>query len=221
LGNITIFAGGFGSGKSEIALNHAFGKAATNDDVVLADLDMVNPYFVSRQLKDEIEKRGIRLLAPEGELTFSDVPAMPRHILGIIKQNNNMIIDVAGDEVGCLALGYLRKYILARPGYEFLLVLNPYRPFSQDVPGVKILMEQLEKASGLHFTGIISNPNLMSDSTPDTVISGHHKVVGFSQAVGLPIKCLTVERRIYDSLFPLYGTLLQAIDLYLRPQWIW
>jgi len=220
LGKITIFAGGFGSGKSEIALNQALKLARSESDIFLADLDMVNPYFVSRQLKSVIEEAGIRLLAPEGELSFSDVPAMPRQILGIIKQDNHMIIDVAGDDVGCLALGYLRQYIIARSGYEFLLVLNPYRPFSQDLPSVRLLIEQLQRAAGLRFTGIVSNPNLMVATTADTILSGHELVRTFSLAVGLPICCLTVEKRFYTSLYPLYGALLEAIELYLKPNWM-
>ncbi|MEQ8200845.1 MAG: hypothetical protein ABRQ24_05425 [Syntrophomonadaceae bacterium] len=220
MGKVTIFAGGFGSGKSEIAINYALKSARTASNIVLADLDMVNPYFVSRQLKDVIEAAGIRLLAPAGELSFSDVPAMPREILGIIKQDNHMIIDVAGDEVGCLALGYLRQYILARTECDFLLVLNPYRPFSQDVDGVVLLAEQLEHAAGLRFSGIISNPNLMGESTVDTIIKGHQMVRRISAALELPIKSLTVEKRLFDELFPWFGTLLEAMDLRLKPDWM-
>lgn len=216
----TIFAGGFGSGKSELAVNYALKSARSGLNIVLADLDMVNPYFVSRQLRSVLEKAGIRLLAPQGELSFSDVPSMPREILGIIQQDNHLMIDVAGDEVGCLALGYLRQYILARDEYDFMLVVNPYRPFSQDVDGVALLRGNLEHTSGLKFSAIISNPNLMGETTAEIIISGHEKVRMISTALDLPIRYLAVEKRFVDGLFPWIETLVEPIDLHLQPDWM-
>lgn len=220
MGKVTIFAGGFGSGKSEIALNRALQLARSEDGVVLADLDMVNPYLVSRQLEELLKSAGVRLLAPGGELSFSDVPAMPREILGAIKQDNHMIIDVAGDEVGCLVLGYLRRYIMARPEFGLLLVLNPYRPFTQDADSVALLVDRLECAAGLRFSGIISNPNLMRESTAERIIRGHEQVRQISAALGIPIKSLTVEERFFDQLYSKFGTVLQKIDLHLMWDWL-
>ncbi len=220
MANITIFAGGFGSGKSEIALNHALKKATLNKSIILADLDLVNPYFVSRQLKDILEPAGVRLLAPEGDLSFGDVPTMPREIIGLIQQDTYMVIDVAGDEVGCTVLGYLRKHILARSDYEFMLVLNPYRPFSRDLESVRLLKDRLECSSGLNFSGIISNPNLTTDSNIEIIKRGHEKIRGFSESLNIPIKCLTIEKEFYEELFPHYGSLLSAMELYLKPEWL-
>lgn len=220
MANITIFAGGFGSGKSEIALNHALNKAQVEKNIILADLDLVNPYFVSRQLKDILEPAGVRLLAPEGDLSFGDVPTMPREIIGLIQQDNYMVIDVAGDEVGCNVLGYLRKHIVARPDYEFILVLNPYRPFSQDLESVIVLKDMLENASGLKFSGIVSNPNLTTDSNIEIIRRGHEKVISFSKSLNIPIKCLTIEKEFYGELVPCYGDLLTALKLYLKPEWL-
>lgn len=180
--NITVFAGGFDSGKSEVALNYAFKKAEQLADVILADLDLVNPYFASRDLRDKLEHAGIRrLVAPEGELAFSDVPAMPGEIIGLIRQDNTMVIDLAGDEVGSLVLGYLSKYIASRQDYELLLVLNPYRPFAQDVESVILLRDSLENVSHLKIIGIVSNPNLIGETSPDLIRKGHAKVIDFNR----------------------------------------
>lgn len=221
MGRITIFAGGFGSGKSEIALNYALNEAKIETNIILADLDMVNPYFVSRQLKDILIPAGVRLLAPEGDLSFGDVPAVPREIIGLVKQDNYMVMDVAGDEVGCNVLRYLHKHIITRPDYEFILVLNPYRPFSQDLESVILLRDQLESASGLKFSAIVSNPNLMSDSNCEIIRRGHEKVESYSKALGIPIKCLTIEKKFYRKLFSHYGDLLKVIKLFLMPDWLY
>lgn len=220
MGNITIFAGGFGSGKSEIALNHAFNQAELSPEVILADLDLVNPYFASRALRAVLEQAGIRLAAPQGDLAFSDVPAVPAEIMGLIKQDNTMIFDLAGDEVGSLVLGYLSKFVAARPNYELLLVLNPYRPFARDTENVIILRDQLEKAAHLKFTGIVSNPNLMGETNSNIIRRGHAKVVDFARALNIPVRYLTTERKFYNELFPDYGETLQVINLYLQPEWM-
>ncbi len=220
MGNITVFAGGFGSGKSEVALNYAFKRAEQSADVILADLDLVNPYFASRDLRDKLEQAGIRLVAPSGELAFSDVPAIPGEIIGLIRQDNNMVMDLAGDEVGSLVLGYLSKYVAVHQNYELLLVLNPYRPFAQDIKSVVFLRDQLEASAHLKFTGIVSNPNLIGETSPDIIRRGHAKVLGFGKALDIPVSYLTIERKFYAELFPDYGETLQVINLYLRPEWM-
>ena len=42
---ITLFAGHYGSGKTNIAVNYALYLKNLGKDVVVADLDIVNPYF--------------------------------------------------------------------------------------------------------------------------------------------------------------------------------
>jgi len=220
LGKLVIFAGGFGSGKSEIALNQALLLARDFEDVILADLDLVNPYFASRDVRPLLEDAGIRLVAPSGELSFGDVPSIPGEIIGLLRQENNVVIDVAGDEVGSAVLGYLSKYILAREGYEFFLVLNPYRPFAQQVQSVRDLRMQLEKAASLKFTGIVSNPNLLGETTTDIIRRGHQQVAEMALALGLPVANLTVTKEFYPELAADFGDRLREIKLYLKPQWL-
>jgi hypothetical protein len=220
LGNIVIFAGGFGSGKSEVALNYALQRAEAATDVIMADLDLVNPYFASRDVHVTLEGAGIRLVAPTGELSFGDVPSIPGEIIGLLRQDNNMVIDVAGDEVGSLVLGYLSQYILARPGLGFFLVLNPYRPFAQNIDNVRLLKHQLERAASFKFTGIVSNPNLLEETSVELIRSGHEKVLGYGKVLDLPVVCLAITREFYPDLFPIYGEILQVINLYLKPEWL-
>lgn len=220
MGNIVIFAGGFGSGKSEVAINYALRQGEYSADVVLADLDLVNPYFASRDVRTKLEGAGIRLVAPAGELSFGDVPSIPGEIIGLLRQDNNMVIDVAGDEVGSLVLGYLSQYILARPGLKFFLVLNPYRPFAQNIDNVRLLKKQLERAASFKFTGIISNPNLLVETTPELIRRGHEKVLGYGQNLDLPVVSLAITGEFYADLFPDYGETLQVINLYLKPEWL-
>lgn len=219
LGDIVILAGGFGSGKTEVALNLAFDKALEADNVILADLDLVNPYFASREMKILIEKSGIKLLSSLEELSFGDVPSLPPGILGFVKQDNHMIIDLAGDEVGSLVLGYISNYVKARD-YEFLLVLNPYRPFATNIEDVRELKKLLEGAAHLKFTGIISNPNMVEETDVDIIKNGHLKVEEFAGKLKIPIRGLVVEERFYRQLIPEYGEILRKLQIFLRPDWL-
>ena len=42
---LTLFAGHYGSGKTNIAVNYAIALKKEYDRVCIADLDIVNPYF--------------------------------------------------------------------------------------------------------------------------------------------------------------------------------
>jgi MinD-like ATPase involved in chromosome partitioning or flagellar assembly len=219
LAEIIIFAGGFGSGKSEIAINFALHRSDFTENIILADLDLVNPYFASRDVRDLLESRGIKLLAPAGALSYGDVPSIPAEIIGILRGNDEIIIDVAGDEVGSMVLGYLSRYIKERD-YSFYLVLNPYRPFAQDIENVTELKKILENAAHLNFTGLISNPNLMDETNPGIIRSGHRIISDYSQALKLPVCYLTAERRFLDDLVNDYRQIIQPISLYLKPEWL-
>ncbi len=218
MGQITVFAGGFGSGKSELALNYAMSKQAAEHKTVLADLDLVNPYFASREAKDMLESQGIRVVAPRADLSFGDVPSIPGEIIGMLQQDNEMIVDLAGDEVGSLVLGYLKAFMQRKT--IFYLVVNPYRPFSQNIESLREVKELMEAAAQREFTAIISNPNLVKETTLDTIRKGHSKVMTFSESLGIPVAYLTVEERFYHDLLNEYGDQLRALLLYLAPNWL-
>ena len=180
MGSLAIFAGGFGSGKSEVAVNFAIDMAKKSQKTILADLDLVNPFFASRDAKEKLINKNVRLVAPGGKLAFGDVPNLPTEIIALMKQDNDMLIDLAGDEVGSLVIGYLSKLVIGRGNYEFYLVINPYRPFAGELESIKELRQLLEKAGLIKFTGIISNPNMVEETNLDLVLKGHRRVVEFA-----------------------------------------
>lgn len=220
MGSLAIFAGGFGSGKSEVAINFAIDMAGKSQKIVLADLDLVNPFFASRDAREKLMSENIRLVAPSGELAFGDVPNLPTEIIALMKQDNDMLIDLAGDEVGSLVIGYLSKLVMERGNYEFYLVINPYRPFAGELESIKELRRLLEKAGLIKFTGIISNPNMVEETNLNLVLKGHQRVVEFAAKLELPVKYLTVEDRIYNYLPYEYRSIAKKITLYLRPGWL-
>lgn len=220
MANITIFSGGFGSGKTETALNYALELSQVCERVVLADLDLINPYFCSRELEQVLRKQGVKLIAPIEQLRFGDVPQVPAEVVGYLGLDNEMVIDVGGDEVGAWVLGYLRGYIRER-SYQMLLVINPYRPFSETLEGIRDLANALQNASRLQFTGIVSNPNLAASTDIDVILAGHARVQEFARGLGLPVKFLVVEERFFGPVARTAPDVnLKPIKLYLRPEWL-
>jgi len=207
LGKLIIFAGGLGSGKTEIALNFARAEARAGEKSVLADVDLINPFFSSRLAIEDLEKEGVKL------------PQLPPQIISSIRQDNSLFIDLGGDESGVLVMGYLRSYILDRP-YEFMLVVNPYRPFAGSLDDLIALKEMLEQSSRVSFTGIISNPNLVEETTPETVREGHGKVLEWAQIMGLTVRYLTVEEKLFNELQPEYSDIIYKLSLHFRPDWL-
>jgi hypothetical protein len=216
---IIILSGGFGSGKTELALDLALEHSTQSNHTVLADLDLVNPFFASREMEKYLTRQGIQVVAPHGDLSFGDVPSIPPEILGYIRQDNEMIIDLAGDEAGAVVLGYLNRYILERD-FEFLLVINPYRPFAASLEEIIKLKTNLEKVARFKFTGIISNPNLVEETDMETIIQGHKQVESYAQKLHLPIRFLAVEERFFEETYSIYGEIVRKIRLFLRPEWI-
>lgn len=224
---IDIIAGALGSGKSELSLNMALAAAAEHP--VLADADIVNPFFCSRERQEELKAAGVTYIGPSLRMSLADVPYISPEISGYIRSNRRLIIDVGGDESGGAVLGYLSREILARP-YHMYLVVNPFRPFTETEKQTAELRAALEKTSRLRFAAVISNPNLAAATCAEDVVAGHGIVTGMAASMGLPLHCLAVEKRLYDAVNArieiavarglLEEVQLCPVDMQLRPDWL-
>ncbi len=224
---IDILAGAFGSGKTEICLNMALD--AAGEQPVLADLDIVNPFFCSREWHEELEAAGVQYIGPPRNMMFADLPYVTPQIVAFIRSDRRLFIDVGGDENGCSVLGYLSGAIAARP-YRMCLVLNPYRPFTESEGKASHLRQALEKMSRLRFTEVISNPNLAADTQVEEIFDGHAMVAKMAQEMDLPIRFLAVEERLADELRSKLDSAVEAglikpveicpVQMHLRPDWL-
>ena len=194
---IIIIVGGYGSGKSEVSVNLARHLASGGTaPISIADLDIVNPYFRSREAASELEAFGVKCLIPAGGQVFADLPIIIPEIKGAIGRNDGfLILDVGGDDVGARVLSSLAD-AFSPDGYDMLLVLNARRPFTSDMEGAIRMLKEIEAASRLKFTGIISNTHLMEDTTEQTVLEGLSLAHEVSARSGLPIQFLSAAREI-------------------------
>ena len=193
--HIKIFVGGFGSGKTEIAINYSIYCRKSYTKVAIVDLDIVNPYFRTREVRDALNLKGVEVVAPEGKLTYSDVPLISPEIKGLIQNPDYcLILDVGGDDVGSVILGNFRNFIQDF-GYEMLLVVNSYRPFTKGVNQIKQMAQEIENTSRLKISGIVSNPNLSGQTDEKIIKQGHTLIKQASQELNLPIKFICVDKR--------------------------
>ena len=196
---IKIFVGSFGSGKTEIAINYSIYCRKSYTKVAIVDLDIVNPYFRTREAKDAINLKDIKVIAPEGEMAYADLPLISPEIKGLIQDSEyHLILDVGGDDIGTVVLGNF-KSVIEGLDYEMLLVVNPYRPFTQSVPQIKQMAQEIENSSRLKISGIISNPNLSRQTDEKIIKQGHILIKQASQKLNLPIEFICIDEQFYQK----------------------
>ncbi len=198
---ITLLCGHYGSGKTNIAVNLSLEMRKHYEKVAIADLDIVNPYFRTKDSAEELQKADIKLIVSEYAGTNVDIPALPQGMYSLTDDKSVMaVIDVGGDDRGALALGRLSDAIKAENNYEMLLVINKFRPLTPDVASTLEVMSEIETACRIKFTGIVNNSNLGELTEPQDVLGSMQYAEDVSAATGLPIKFTAVNETLYNSL---------------------
>ena len=198
---ITLFAGHYGSGKTNIAINYARALKSGGDDVVIADLDIVNPYFRTKDSAAELAREGIGLVVSDYANSNVDFPAMPKEIYALVADTDaKVVMDIGGDDRGALALGRYVPEIKAENDYEMLAVVNASRPLTPDVAGTVEVLHEIESACGLPFTGIVNNTNLGPATTPETVLESLPYADAVAAAMKLPVRFTCVKEALVPEL---------------------
>ncbi len=198
---ITLFAGHYGSGKTNLAVNYAKYVHAQGLPCVIADLDIVNPYFRTKDSEKELAELGIELICSAYANTNIDAPALPAQMYDVVNDRETYaIMDIGGDDRGAYALGRYTPQILEENNYEMLFVANFYRPLTQTVEDIIEVMHEIETAGGIPFTAIVHNSNLGAETTPEDVLAKEQLLLELSQRTGLPIKMTGAVETIASDL---------------------
>lgn len=209
--HITLLCGHYGSGKTNIAVNLAFELKKQYDNAAIADLDIVNPYFRTKDSEKQLKEAGLRVICSQYAGTNLDAPALPADIYAITEDKSlKSIVDVGGDDRGATALGRLSRLINEDSDYEMLMVINSYRPLTRDAESTLEVMREIEAASRVSFTGLVNNSNIGSETTADDVLASVAYAEETSRLSGLPVVMTTVSESIapalegkIENLFPL------------------
>ena len=198
---VLLLCGHYGSGKTNIAVNLAQAIKREYPTVTLADLDIVNPYFRSKDSATELKEAGIRLICSNFANSNVDVPALPPDLYALTDDRRmRAIIDVGGDDRGALVLGRLAPSILEENDYEMLMVINCYRPLTRDAISTLEVMREIEAAGGIRFTALINNSNLGVETTADDILASIRYANEVAEISGLPIVMTTADERLQDEL---------------------
>ena len=219
--SLIIFTGNYGSGKTEVAVNFAIHNAKRGRRVRLADLDIVNPYFRSREAAGVLEEHGVDVIVPPGELEHSENPIILPEIKGMIERPDGLsIIDVGGDDAGATVLGSFSGTLSKHP-FELIQVVNFSRPFTDTVEGCLKIQSEIEKAARLRVTGIVSNTHLLDGTTPELILEGRRLAESAAKRKGLPLYFVCVEESLLEKtdLSRLESPVL-PISRHLAPPWM-
>ena len=194
---VTLFAGHYGSGKTNIAVNFALHLAGEGKAVTLADMDIVNPYYRSKDSAQELEAAGVKVIASAYANTNVDVPALPQEMYSVTEDTSRYaVLDVGGDDRGALALGRYAPAIRKENDYHMIYVFNASRPLSRTAEMALEIMGEIETAGGIPFTAIVNNTNLGRDTDWETVAASRQEAEKLSQISGLPLLFTAVEEGV-------------------------
>ena len=214
---VTLFAGHYGSGKTNIAVNYALLLAGEGKKVCIADMDIVNPYFRTKDSAKVLENAGVELISPKFANTNVDLPALPAESYRLVQDKRIYgIMDIGGDDRGAYALGRFVPYLKEENNYRMIFVANAYRPLTRTPEEALEVVREIEEACGLPFTDIVNNANLGNETTPETVLEAVPYMEKLSQLSGLPIFAHTAETTVARGL---EGKLSPVISLQLQEKY--
>ena len=197
---LVIIVGNYGSGKTETAVNLALHRQRAGLDVSIVDLDLVNPYFRTREARGVLTQQGINVVLPDEKYMHADLPILSPRVAGIIKNTSDLtILDAGGDDVGVTVLAALANS-MAGQTVQMLQVVNPYRPFTETIEGCMKIKEEIELSSKLKVTGWVSNANLIDDTTPHDIYKGYDLVQALALQTGIPVEFITASSDLMDDL---------------------
>ena len=198
---VLLLCGHYGSGKTNIAVNLAQALKREYPTVTLADLDIVNPYFRSKDSAQDLEDAGIRLICSRYANSNVDIPALPPDLYALTDDRRmRAVIDVGGDDRGALVLGRIAPAILSENDYEMLMVINCYRPLTRDAASTVEVMREIEYAGGIRFTALINNSNLGTETTAEDVLASMRYANEVAAMSNLPLVMTTADQKLQKDL---------------------
>jgi hypothetical protein len=219
---ISLFLGNFGSGKTEVAVNFALhlAAAAGPGEVTVVDLDLVNPYFRSREARHELEEHGIRVVAPNDQYHHADLPILLPEVRACLNASRAyLVIDVGGDDIGARVLGALHDSLKAG-SFRALMVLNCNRPYTGDVAGIARVKQEIEASARLSVTGFVSNTHLLEATAEETILEGYRLARAAEAELHLPLEFVCAPASLVEAIRPKVDGDVLPITRYLLPPWL-
>lgn len=215
---LALVTGHYGTGKTEFAVNLALALAGAGERVMLADLDIVNPYFRSRERKRLLEGAGIRLIATSQACTDADVPAIPAELLTILEDRSvRGVLDIGGDPVGARVLARFQPKIV-QEDYQLICVLNANRPEVRTAESATAYLRSIEAVTGLTCSALVNNTHLCGETTVEEICKGAELAGEVARETGIPVLCHVAEERLAPQV-PDLGAPVFPIAIRMKKPW--
>lgn len=219
MSRIRVFSGHFGSGKTEMAINYAKDLARQGKKTSIVDIDIVNPYFCVRDLKSELEESGIRVIAASPHFSNAELMVVPAEVISAFNdKSSEIVIDVGGDDAGAVVLGQYNRYFKEEE-YEMYFVINTNRPFTTKLQDIEEYIKDIERASRLKVTHLISNTNLSYETTVEDILKGDKEIMNLSNKLNIPYKYAVCRKDLADKVKGKVHAEIYGIDIYMKPPW--
>ncbi|WP_026894736.1 tyrosine-protein kinase family protein [Clostridiisalibacter paucivorans] len=218
---IRIITGHYGSGKTEFAVNYAVKLAQSGKKVVISDLDVVNPYFRSREKTEQLAKYGVKVIGSSVRASAVDIPAISSEVAAPLQNEQyEAVLDVGGDPIGARALGRYVDYF-EKGKYDMFFVLNANRKETSTVEGAIHYLKNIEVVARANVTGIINNTHLLKSTTVEDVLKGQKLAKELSERLNIPIRYTSVIEKVAKDLNPdeIEGEIF-PIKMYMREEWM-
>lgn len=217
---IRIITGHYGSGKTEFAVNYAVRLAEMGKKVSVADLDVVNPYFRSRECEKLFEEKHIELLGFLLKEHGMDLPAIsPNVAKALIDKTTEYVVDLGGNSAGARAFASFRKMI-DPDECDLLFVINANRPETATLEDVMVQIDSIEAVLNMRVTGLINNTHLIWHTTEEDIDRGEKLSKEVSEKIGVPIKYTVVKRDLMDKIRKKYSGEMFPVDMFMRQSWM-
>ncbi len=200
ISGIVIIVGAYGSGKTEVAINLAVHMNAKGTSVRLADLDLVNPYFRTREARQALRRLGIDVVLPPARYMQADLPILTPEVSGMLRHPSGLtLLDVGGDDVGATVLAALADSMAGKT-LQVLQVINPHRPGTDTVGGCLKMRRAIEAKARMTITGIIGNANIMEETTEQEILGGYTFAKQVAEAGNIPLVFITTPAALLTRL---------------------
>lgn len=210
-----VYVGMFGSGKTELAINTAINLRKQVSRVALVDIDVISPYFRSRDEQRVLETKKIKLIAPQGALSHADLPIVTVQMGGYISNPDYFTVaDVGGNEYGATVLGSLKSF-LDSSNKSVFFVINTLRPFSTTLDEIVSNVQRISKSGKIKIDYLVCNTNIGSETNGDDIQRGEEIVGKVSEYLEIPVAFTAVKDGIeYSGKFPVF-----KLKRYLNNPW--
>lgn len=215
---IQIITGHYGSGKTEYAVNLALHLAQTRENVALADMDIVNPYFRSYEQSQRLEDAGIRVIVTSCG-GIADIPAINPEVMSVFQQEKwTGVLDIGGDPIGARVLARFAPQ-LKTEDFDLLFVLNANRPETKDVESALQYMQGIERECRQKVTGIVNNTHLCGETTAEEILKGARLAQALSERTSLPVIHHAVQRKFVEQVQDKLSEPVLPMNIYMKKPW--